>query len=101
MEPIMKTLTGAGAIVCAAHRSKDGELHGHTWEVTAWWDDEPNAVQRQNELQNYLKIFDHGVLGDDLAWAEALGKAIVMGLDCCRVDISRPLERLYATVTRN
>lgn len=60
----------------------------------------PDATAKQRELVSYLSIFDHQVLGDEVAWGEALGKSICLGLGCVRVDVSRPLERLYAKVER-
>jgi len=94
----MKVLTGVSAILCAAHRSRDGNMHGHTWEITCWWDDVPDAVEKQAELNHYLKIFDHTVLADNNAWAEALGKCIILGMGCVKVEIARPLERIYAVI---
>lgn len=96
----LKTLTGAGAILSSAHRSRDGAIHGHTWEITAWWTGCPCAVEKQSELTKYLSIFDHQVLADGIAWAEKLGETILTGLDCQKVEVRRPLERLYATVER-
>lgn len=96
----MKILTGVGSILSAAHRSRDGNLHGHTWEVVCWWVNEPDATEKQKELDNYLKVFDHSVLADGIAWAESLGRAILHGMDCQKVEIKRPLERLYATVEK-
>lgn len=96
----MKILTGAGHYLSAAHNSRDGVLHGHTWEIVCWWTGEPDAVAKQAELIEYLRIFDHTVLADGIAWAECLGRAILAGLSCERVEISRPLERLYAVVER-
>jgi 6-pyruvoyl-tetrahydropterin synthase len=96
----MKILTGVSAVLSAAHRDRDGNLHGHTWQVTAWWDDEPDAVQKQKDLKEYLTIFDHHILADNVAWGEYLGKTILIGMDCVRVDVSRPLEGIYALVER-
>jgi len=94
----LKVRTGASAIVSAAHRSQDGTMHGHTWEVKAWWAEGCCAIQRQAELRSYLSIFDHTVLGDEIAWGEALGKSVLMGLDCVKVEVSRPLEGIFASV---
>lgn len=96
----MKTLTGARAILSAAHRSKDGILHGHTWEVIAWWEGCPDAGQKQAELTDYLKVFDHSVLADGIAWGEKLAETICNGLGCFKVQINRPLEGIFAEVTR-
>lgn len=96
----LKVLTGAGSIISAAHRNRDGQLHGHTWEVTAWWQAGPCAVERQQTLASYLSIFDHQVLGDEIAWGEALAVSILHGLDCVKVEVARPLERIYAIAER-
>lgn len=93
-----KTLTGVGAVMSAAHRNREGALHGHTWEITAWFDAGRCAVELQQELVEHLKMFDHQVLGDEIAWGEALGKRILVGLGCVKVEVSRPLERIYAVV---
>lgn len=93
----LEVLTGASAVISAAHRARDGNLHGHTWEVTAWWAEGGDAVASQKTLQNYLKLFDHTVLGDDHAWGEALAKAVCLGLKCKKVEVRRPLEGLHAT----
>lgn len=97
----MKVLTGARGVLSAAHRSRDGIMHGHTWEIVAWWTGEPDAVEKQRELNDYLKVFDHTVLADGVAWAESLGRAMCMGLECVKVEISRPLEGLYAVVEQS
>lgn len=96
----LKVLTGATAILCAAHRSREGVMHGHTWEITAWWTGMPDATVKQDDLNKYLSVFDHAVLADGLAWAEKLGEAILIGMGCERVEVRRPLERLSAIVER-
>lgn len=88
--------TGASAVVSAAHRDNNGNLHGHTWEVTAWWAEGGDGLKLQQDLEQYLKVFDHTVLGDEVAWGEALAKSTLVGLGCARVEVRRPLERLYA-----
>ncbi len=91
-----KILTGVGAILCAAHRDKDGRLHGHTWEITAWWEGQPDAAERQEALNNWIFPYDHGVLHPDLSSGEALAALCGTALGCAQVDVSRPLERIYA-----
>lgn len=98
--PKVKVLTGAGSFFCAAHKDAEGNLHGHTWEVTAWWSGTPDAVERQAALTAALKEFDHTVLDNGMAWGEKLGQALIRKLDCQKVEISRPLERLYAVIER-
>lgn len=89
-------LTGAGAVFCAAHRSREGVMHGHTWEVIGWWTGRPDATAKQAELVKYLSFFDHSILADSMAWAEDLVDRIAKDLGCASVEIRRPLERLYA-----
>lgn len=57
-------------------------------------------MEKQKELSNYLLIFDHSVLADGVAWAEKLAESILIGMDCVKVEVSRPLERLFATAER-
>jgi 6-pyruvoyl-tetrahydropterin synthase len=92
----MRILTGVTAVFSAAHRSREGVLHGHTWQITAWWDNEPDAVEKQRALREYLTIFDHTVLADGVAWGECLARTILYGMKCCKVEVSRPLEGLFA-----
>lgn len=96
----LKVSTGCSAIVSAAHKSVDGVMHGHTWEVVAWWPEGPDATEKQAELRNYLSIFDHTVLADGIAWGEALAKSILLGMHCTKVEVRRPLEGLFAIVER-
>lgn len=92
----MRVLTGVNAVFSAAHRSREGVLHGHTWQITAWWENEPDAVEKQRALREYLTVFDHTVLADGVAWAECLARTILYGMKCCKVEVSRPLEGLFA-----
>lgn len=94
----LRILTGAEAVLSAAHRSRDGQMHGHTWVIRAWWTGEPDATETQTALRSYLSVFDHTVLADGVAWAEHLGRAILIGMQCVRVEVSRPAEGLYAVV---
>ena len=94
----MKILTGAEATLSAAHRSRDGNMHGHTWIIRAWWAGEPDAMERQAELRDYLKAFDHSVLADGVAWGESLGRTVLIGLGCVKVEVMRPAEGLFAVV---
>ncbi len=96
----LRILTGAKGVISAAHRSKEGHLHGHTWTVRAWWKGNPCAVTKQAELTKYLSIFDHHCLGDAEAWGEALAEAILWGMTCERVEVSRDAEGVYACVER-
>jgi len=94
----LRVSTGVGAVLCAAHRDQNGSLHGHTWEIIAWWAGAPNAGEKRAQLNLYLSCFDHGFLPDSLAWGEHLAARIAQDLGCIRVDVNRPLERIYARV---
>lgn len=91
-------LTGAGAILQVAHTGPDGRIHGHTYEVVAWWNGEPCAVEMQEKLNKWLSKFDHQTLPPRMTRAEDVGRQCKMALGCVRVDVNRPLERLYARV---
>ena len=89
--------------VSGTHYSREGALHGHTWHITAWWpfQSEIGAEQRRQELVGYIQVFDHSILPDAIAWGEDLAEQIGLGLDACAVDVSRPLEGIYAKWVRN
>lgn len=92
----LRVLTGVRGIVSAAHKSRDGVLHGHTWTIIAWFQGQPDAVSKQDELTKYLSIFDHQLLGPEHSWGEALAQAILIGMNCHRVQVSREAEGMYA-----
>lgn len=97
---VNRTLTGVGGVFCAAHRDiATGCLHGHSWEVTAWFTGRPNAAHRQEQLAAILRRLDHTELGVELSWGEDIAKRVADNFDdraCVQVDVSRPLERMYA-----
>lgn len=91
------SLTGAGAILCAAHQGRDGRMHGHTWEVVAWVNDGRDALALQEYLNAVLVDYNHRTLPDNLAWGENLAARIGKQIrGCVAVDVSRPAERLFA-----
>lgn len=93
----MATLTGASAILCAAHQDAAGRMHGHTYEITAWWLwDGSDVLDRQRQLVSAILPLDHGVLPDGLASAEEIARHIGMELRCQEVQVWRAGERLGA-----
>lgn len=89
-------LTGVGGIFSASHHSPEGVLHGHSYEVWAWF---PQADARglQQQLEDVLESIDHSHLSDELAWGEALAEHIAGHLPgCVEVEVRRPLERIGA-----
>jgi 6-pyruvoyl-tetrahydropterin synthase len=95
-----RTISGVGWYFSASHRDPiRQELHGHTYEVVAWFPADPprDALVLQQTLRSVLAVFDHTTLADCLGTAEVLAGAILASLDgCVRVTVSRPSERLYA-----
>jgi hypothetical protein len=97
-----RSLTGAGWYFSATHRDPvRQELHGHSYEVMAYWAADPprDALCLQLTLRDALKGFDHKTLPDELTRAEDIARAIGGLIDgCVRVDVSRPAERLRCEV---
>lgn len=88
--------TGVGGIFSASHHSPEGVLHGHSYEVWAWFE-HGDARDLQQMLQAVLAELDHTHLADDLAWGEALAEHIALRLPgCTEVEVRRPLERIGA-----
>ena len=91
-----RKMTGVGGVFCASHNPKGGgTLHGHTWQITAWFPLSDAETQRAR-LQDYLKRFDHSHLPDELTWGEDLAERIGLDLGALRVRCDRPLEHIYA-----
>lgn len=100
----MAVFSGVSGIICAAHKSLDGVLHGHTWEITAWWQNDSymvDAEHRQAQLNEFLRHFDHTELPHELLWGELLAEHIGTHIKCDAVDVRRPLERIYARWERD
>ena len=97
-----QNLTGAGWYFSASHRDPvRQELHGHSYEVMAWWPiaAAADAVCLQDALRRALVAFDHKTLPDECSRAEDIARAVGSTLvGCVRVDIFRPVERLRCEV---
>jgi 6-pyruvoyl-tetrahydropterin synthase len=93
-------MTGVSGVISAAHYSRDGKLHGHTWQVVVWHhangDVILDAERRKRMLTDYLLQFDHNVIDDEYAWGEDLAEKIGFDLLAAAVDVTRPLEGIYA-----
>lgn len=99
----MATFSGVGCIFSASHFDNvRRELHGHTYEVTAWfaYDEPRDAVVLQERLRATVDgLLDHKTLPPELSRAEDMGKALMGLMDgCVGVDIARPLERIFVKV---
>ena len=91
-------LTGVGCVFSAAHHTPEGgQLHGHSYEVVAWFLAGEDARILQSRLIAAVRPLDHSLLPPELASGEALAEHIGRGLEgCVEVEIRRPLERIYA-----
>jgi 6-pyruvoyl-tetrahydropterin synthase len=101
----MAKMTGVSGTISAAHYSRDGKLHGHTWQVVVWYHASGGVVldadRRKRMLVDYLARFDHGVIPDEFAWGEDLAEKIGQDLRAAAVDVSRPLEGIFAKWIRD
>ena len=92
--------TGVGGIFSASHHTPEGVLHGHSYEVWAWFPAGRDARELQEQLGAVLDELDHQHLDDELAWGEALAEHIAARLPgCTEVEVRRPLERIGARWT--
>jgi len=100
----MAKMTGVSGIISAAHYSRDGKLHGHTWQVVVWYHAAKfgtfDAEIKKRLLSKYLARFDHNVIDDQYAWGEDLAEKIGIDLRAVAVDVSRPLEGIFAKWVR-
>lgn len=97
------TLTGVGSVLSCAHNPINadvfgGETHGHSYEVIAWFrnDDGRDVRTFQAALNQLLRQWDHKTLPDGMATAEDIARTVGLLAGCVEVEVSRPLERLYA-----
>lgn len=99
---MVKVSTGVDGVICAAHEDEKGQMHGHTWEVQAWFDAGDDAQVHKNSLFLALEDLDHSVLPKHLISGEALSAEIInrLGERCRRVLISRPKEGIHAMAER-
>lgn len=97
----MSILSWADSYICSAHKGDNGNMHGHTWRVRAYW---PYAKQSAEDLKDKLervckRELDHVVLAHELRRAEDLAGYIGRVLEAVRVDVWREPEGMGATWT--
>lgn len=100
---VAKALTGVRWHFSASHRRPNGQFHGHTWFVRAWWPEGECADLLLSRLKSALRRFDEKQLPDDLSRGEALAGAILEECDhlspddtnCRGVDLWREAEGIY------
>jgi hypothetical protein len=102
-----RRLTGARTILKAEHRDQaTGVVHGHEWEITAWWRwTGTSAEVRQHQLNETIEPYQDKCLPDSIAWAENLASYIGRNMehgwsagdpDCVIVEVVRHKEGLLA-----
>ena len=91
-------LTGVTASFCAAHRSPEGVVHGHSYRVTAWFPNEERKDARcfKAALQAILTVWDHKTLPEEMEWGEDIASAVGTLANCVEVLVERPLEGFHA-----
>jgi hypothetical protein len=93
----MTKLSGVGGHISVGHNSPEGVAHGHSYEVIVWYRHGYDARHLQEHLNVALRRLDHTVLPDGLRLAENLAEHLAGQLPgCVKVEVNRPLERLYA-----
>lgn len=98
-------LTGARVTLEAQHRDRiSGNVHGHTWIITAWVSAGGNAHYLQAELSKWSCQYDGKCLPDRIAWGEDMATDVAQHLsgehwEPVRVNISREKEGLFAEWT--
>lgn len=91
-------LTGISGHFSATHKSPEGQWHGHTWYVKAWFRNKHRLDARvmQASLNTMLARYDHSELPENLAWGEDIAREIGSLINCVEVEVSRPAEGIYA-----
>lgn len=95
----MPLYSGVKEIICAAHKGLDGKLHGHTWEVVAWWRNDHHLIDadsRKAKLKEFLRQFDHTELQHEFLWGEHIANHVGDHMKCDIVEVRRELEGIYA-----
>jgi 6-pyruvoyl-tetrahydropterin synthase len=94
-----RVLTGVKTHFSAAHRCQEtGQIHGHTWEVTVWFNNPSRCDARilKAQIENDLAQWDHGILPDEFAWAEDICLDLAKRMNVAAVEVARPSEGLFA-----
>lgn len=91
-------LTGISGHFSATHKSPEGQWHGHTWHVTAWFRNQHRLDARvlQAAFNAMLARYDHSELPEHLAWGEDIAREIGALANCVEVEVSRPAEGIHA-----
>lgn len=87
---------GIRATISAAHRGEDGALHGHSWEIRAWFEEGRDALELRAEVFAAVSLFDHQELLYELSTSEGLIRAIAEQLpEAVEIEALRPVEGIF------
>lgn len=90
-------LTGSSAILSCAHEGHGYGIHGHTWQITVWRIDNGQSAEKlKSELELVLSEIDHSLLPKSLIRGEEIAQWVGQKMNAHSVEVSRPLERIYA-----
>jgi 6-pyruvoyl-tetrahydropterin synthase len=94
-------LCSVEAKMSVAHRAKGGgEVHGHSYQVLAWFDAWQDMDPLEAQLRAVVAQLDHKTLPDAMTWAEDVAVWIGSQLTNCRVvEVNRPMEGRFCSVT--
>lgn len=101
-KPTPTVLTGATAKLSAQHRDRlSGEVHGHTWAITAWVRAGGNALHLQDCLNKWACQYEGKCLPDRIAWGEDMAADVARFLrsewwEPTKVFVGREKEGLFA-----
>jgi 6-pyruvoyl-tetrahydropterin synthase len=88
-------LIGVSGHFSAAHRDQlTGQIHGHTWQVRAWFKPPCRSDARclKVALDAVLATLDHRLLPDELAWGEDIARVVATLANVVAVEVDRPAE---------
>jgi hypothetical protein len=87
----------SGSFTASHFPPEGGDLHSHTWHVTAWFDAPTRADGRcyLAALDALLDGWNGSILPADLAWCEDIARAVGALVNCVAVEVRRPDDRIH------
>lgn len=85
--------TRVSGVISVGHRSPEGDAHGHSYLISAWYRHGSDARALKRHLDVELAQLDHTMLPDKLRFAEDLAEHLAGKLPgTIRIEVDRPLE---------
>jgi hypothetical protein len=93
----MPSYQWADAHISSAHRDDGGKIHGHTWKIRAFWEDDgKDVLPKQKLLKKWAQSLDHRELPQHLITAESLAGHFAVSVHAVEVHVWREPEGLGA-----